>query len=37
MGDIIRESLIGGAVFAMFVVALAGVISVLHYMFNEKE
>jgi hypothetical protein len=37
MEFIIREALIGGALFAILVVCLAGVITVIHELFNQNE
>jgi len=37
MEFVIREALIGGALFAVLVVCLAGVITVVHKLFNENE
>ena len=37
MGYIFKEALIGGALFAVLVVCLAGVITVIYELFNQNE
>lgn len=37
MEFVIREALIGGALFAILVVCLAGVITVIHELFSENK